>query len=564
MNVVSLFWNTYLSTVANRSVRYSVINEVLSDCSKNNETWREIIFLETRDTMRSVVFFLYAIVIFVSCFIIVSLNRLPNDFGKVALPVGFVDYSDSATQKASFPETKTLRRDSPSAPFLGDQTEQIPRIPKSEEAKIIPPAFTQVKEEKKVVPTQKVQKSIPVVRNGEKDSYVINPRSLLHKVIHYEPFVIPPPIRTRSMKFSPLQDFSEYYKFLKAASNRCDLDICKRPLKYLNQFSSWDCRKFPSLCSDPSAFLIMQEPKYLEGRVDIIENGVVSHNLDCGWPADHMKSENQFDSRLVGHFQGPLVPMVVPEGLSFQHFVDGVLPKLVILVDILRKEPSYTMAMDMRIVKGMPKQLLERMGLLSGTITSWDSLPWKNGQLYADKLIMGCKVPPLHPELWQKAQDLFDLPWKKEGWKQKRHIMLYLSRKQGTSNPGRDVVNENALLKELEQWASEKGFELVVFTASDYKTLDDLFMLLADVDVVLGPHGGAFYNMLFMRRGITVIEFVPDSRMFLSTAQAVHLIIYLQASLLGNNYFNIRAADKGHSNMYITPSLVLEILNSAF
>lgn len=515
--------------------------------------------------MRSgVVFFLYAIVIFVSCFIIVSLKRLPNEFGKVAKTITFIENSDSISQEMPFPQTEALRQDSSSRPILGDETEQSPIIHKSEEAKTIPPVFTQVKKEKKVVPTQKVQKDVPVVSDEKKDSYSIIPKSLLHKVIHYEPFVIPPPIRTRSMNFSPLQDFSEYYKFLKAASNRCDMDICKNPKKYLNQFSSWDCRKFPSLCSDPSAILIMQEPKYLEGRVDVIANGVVSHNLDCGWPADHSQSENPFDSRLVGHFRGTLVPLVVPEGLSFQHFVDGVLPKLVILMDVLQKEPSYTIAMDMRIVKDMPKQMMERMGLFRGTVTSWGSLPWKNGRLYADKLIMGCKVPPLHPELWQKAQDLFDLPWKKEGWKQKRHIVLYLSRKQGTNNPGRDVVNENQLVEELRKWSNKKGFELVVFAASNYKTLDDLFTLLADVDAVIGPHGGAFYNMLFMRRGITVIEFMPDTRLFLSTVQAVHLIIYLQASLLGNNYFNIRSADKGHSNMFIEPSLVLEALNTAF
>lgn len=515
--------------------------------------------------MRSgVVFFLYAIVIFVSCFIIVSLKRLPNEFGKVAKTITFIENSDSISQEMPFPQTEALRQDSSSRPILGDETEQSPIIHKSEEAKTIPPVFTQVNKEKEVVPTQKAQKDVPIVSDEKKDPYSIIPKSLLHKVIHYEPFVIPPPIRTRSMNFSPLQDFSEYYKFLKAASNRCDMDICKNPKKYLNQFSSWDCRKFPSLCSDPSAILIMQEPKYLEGRVDVIANGVVSHNLDCGWPADHSQSENPFDSRLVGHFRGTLVPLVVPEGLSFQHFVDGVLPKLVILSDILRKEPSYTIAMDMRIVKDMPKQMMERMGLFRGTVTSWGSLPWKNGRLYADKLIMGCKVPPLHPELWQKAQDLFDLPWKKEGWKQKRHIVLYLSRKQGTNNPGRDVVNENQLVEELRKWSNKKGFELVVFAASNYKTLDDLFTLLADVDAVIGPHGGAFYNMLFMRRGITVIEFMPDTRLFLSTAQAVHLIIYLQASLLGNNYFNIRSADKGHSNMFIEPSLVLEALNTAF
>ena len=114
--------------------------------------------------MRSgVVFFLYAIVIFVSCFIIVSLKRLPNEFGKVAKTITFIENSDSISQEMPFPQTEALRQDSSSRPILGDETEQSPIIHKSEEAKTIPPVFTQVKKEKKVVPTQKVQKDVPIV-----------------------------------------------------------------------------------------------------------------------------------------------------------------------------------------------------------------------------------------------------------------------------------------------------------------------------------------------------------------------------------------------------------------
>ena len=512
----------------------------------------------------SVVFSLYTVVIFVSCFIILSLNKLPNDFGSLAKTYAYVDNNALDSKSSQFSEPKAPMRETPGMANMADEKMQIPATQKAEKVIMEPPVIKQAEEKKIVVNSQEAQEDRSVVRNESKDPYHIIPRSLNHTVFHFEPFVIPPPIRTQSMRFTPLQDFSDYYKFLKDASFNCKSDICKNPRKYINQFSSWDCRKFPSLCSDPSAILIMQEPKYLEGRVDVIENGVVSHNLDCGWPADHSQSEKPFDNRVIGHFHGTLVPLVVPEGLSFQHFVDGVLPKLVILAETLRKEPSFTLAMDTRIKKEMPKLLLERMGLLKGSIASWEDLPWKSGQLYADKLIIGCKVPPLHPELWQKAQDLLDLPWKKEGWKQKRHVLLYLSRKEGTSNPGRNVLNEDQLVERLKAWTRKQGFEFVLFRASNYKTLDSLFLMLADVDVVIGPHGGAFYNMLFMRRGITVIEFMPDSPSFVSTSQAVHLIIYLQASLLGNNYFNIRAADKGRSNMEIDPSLVLEALNTAF
>ena len=513
---------------------------------------------------KPVIFFLYALVIFVSYSIIISVRKFPQEIGNVARTYSFVDDSVTENKESSLPQAESLVKKFPLLEGVDYKTTQIPNTQGVEKLIITPSIIKQVEEKKNIVPTQKAETKRAVVNTKREDPFTVIPKNINHTVIQFKPFVVPPPIRTRNMKFTPLQDFSDYYLSLKAASANCNSDICKHPRNYLNQFSSWNCSRFPSLCADPSAILIMQEPKYLEGRIDVVENGVVSQNLDCGWPADLSMIESPFDSRLYGHFPGTLVPLVVPEGLSFQHFIDGVIPKLVILADILRKEPSVTLAMDMRIIKDMPKLLLQRLGLQKSSIVSWERLPWKNGKVYADKLIMGCKVPPLHPELWQKAQDLFDLPWKKEGWKQKRHVVLYLSRSEGTSNPGRNVLNEKELVGQLQKWANKKGFELVVFKASNYPVLDDLFSFLADVDVVIGPHGGAFYNMIFMRRGITVIEFMPDSRSFLSTSQAVHLIIYLQASLLGNNYFNIRSVDKGHSNINVNPSLVLEALNTAF
>ena len=391
---------------------------------------------------------------------------------------------------------------------------------------------------------------------------MIVPRCLYHATYEYPPFVLPPPFRTDSMKFSSIYSVSSYFRLLKDSSRSCTLDICANPMKYINQYGTWNCRKYPSLCKEKDSILVMQEQKYLDGRVDVIENGVVSMRLDCGWPADHSLSEESFDPTTVGHYSGALAVLNVPQGLSFQHFLDGVLPKLVQLVDVIKNDTSIAIAMDMFISDSMPAKLLNRIGLGSHKIVGWHLLPWKNGKLYADKLILGCKVPPLHPELWQKAQTLFDLPWMKPGWTQKKHVILYMSRGTGTRNPGRHVLNENELTTAIDKYAQSRRFEFVIFNAKNYEDLDTLFDFLANVDVVIGPHGGAFYNILFMRRDITVIEFVPDSAAFLSTQSAVHLIFYLQSMLLGDNYFNIRVRTDGSSNMNVDPQLVLDILKN--
>ena len=89
-----------------------------------------------------------------------------------------------------------------------------------------------------------------------------------------------------------------------------------------------------------------------------------------------------------------------------------------------------------------------------------------------------------------------------------------------------------------------------------------MFEFLANVDVIMGPHGGAFYNMIFMRRGTTVIEFMPRSPSFHSTAEAVHLIFYLQASLLGDKYYSVVSGGSG-SNMDVDVAVVKEILKDS-
>ena len=79
--------------------------------------------------------------------------------------------------------------------------------------------------------------------------------------------------------------------------------------------------------------------------------------------------------------------------------------------------------------------------------------------------------------------------------------------------------------------------------------------------MIMGPHGGAFYNMLFMRRGTTVIEFTPSTPSFHSLRYAVHMIVYLQAALLGNKYYNVMT-NPISDNMNVDVDEVVSILQS--
>lgn len=383
------------------------------------------------------------------------------------------------------------------------------------------------------------------------------PKNVFHQHIDYKPFVLPPPLRVKSMTFTPFITTSQYYLSLKAPSSSCSKDICKKPADYINQFAKWDCSKHPSLCEN---LLVLEEPKYLIGNLDIIENGIIDVDYDCGWPARHERSLDEPEQGVYGHFKGSLVFLNVPQGLSFQHFIDGVIPKLVQLKELIQKDQSLTFAMDFSFVDNLPMKLLERIEIPFSHVVDYHSLPWMNNKLKADRLILACRVPPLHPDLWMNAQTLLKLPWMNDDWIQKEHVILYFSRNQNTRNMERRVLNEDEVVNTIGSFAKSHNFTFAVFNSNDYPDLDSLFAFMANVDIVIGPHGGAFYNLLFMRRNIKVIEFMPQDSSFLNMQWAVHLIIYLQANMLGNYYYNIQGPSSGIFDMTISTSILADTL----
>ena len=386
------------------------------------------------------------------------------------------------------------------------------------------------------------------------------PHLLKHIGFTYPAFVLPPPLYV-SDKVPRLEDVNQYFRSLKQVSASCKEDICVHPKSYLSRYSTVDCNKTPNACEE-SRILVMQEPKYLVGNLDIIANGSVDRHLDCGWPADHTKSlvPRPYHDDFI--YPETVVVLVVPQGLSFQHFMDGVVPKLVQLQEVIPQEPNALYVMDKSFLDPMPLKLLARLGIRESQIRDPSEMNYRNGYLRAKKLVLACQVPPLHPQLWRDAQKLFRLPWLEPGWRQQRHIVLYLSRSKGTRNAGRNVVNEGELLEAIRPLVEAKKYEFVVFDSHKYGTVDALFEFLANVDVIMGPHGGAFYNMIFMRRGTTVIEFMPRSPSFHSTAEAVHLIFYLQASLLGDKYYSVVSGGSG-SNRDVDVAVVKEILKDS-
>lgn len=87
--------------------------------------------------------------------------------------------------------------------------------------------------------------------------------------------------------------------------------------------------------------------------------------------------------------------------------------------------------------------------------------------------------------------------------------VLYLVREP--SDKIRSVGNQDELLQALAKRLEGTRYRLEVFRAKD---LDVDREQIARAKVLVGPHGGAFANMIFARPGTHVVEFLPLYRLF--------------------------------------------------
>ena len=79
---------------------------------------------------------------------------------------------------------------------------------------------------------------------------------------------------------------------------------------------------------------------------------------------------------------------------------------------------------------------------------------------------------------------------------------IYLSR---THQPlHRSVLNNT----EVEEYLKNKGF----YIWRGDMDFEERVHMFRDADVIVGPHGGAFFNCLFCKNDPLVLEFTPKSR----------------------------------------------------
>lgn len=269
---------------------------------------------------------------------------------------------------------------------------------------------------------------------------------------------------------------------------------------------------------DPGESLIFSERRFVQGEVVVIRNGVWRGKPDqsfgedrkCAYSSDYhwVRPDPQAQVSLE---VDKLFVFMTPSGSFFQHFVDRGWSRLFQIWSLLQADPEIMMLNPGRYAHPIVGQILKRLGIGPERLVS--SLPRERGKSHfirAKEMYFSCVAPHYHPYPYQKAAEILgvdmDVPL------DAKDTILYLSRSHGTSKKSRPVVNANAVVGALRHWVQVHGRNETVriFHHSDFPTLEALMQFMnRRVKVLVGPHGGAFYNQIFTSAQTVMIEFFP-------------------------------------------------------
>ena len=283
----------------------------------------------------------------------------------------------------------------------------------------------------------------------------------------------------------------------------------------------------------------MPTKEQLYGEIATIRRGTFSMPHDCGYRSNvsHVLEARDI---LPGRWIRSLVPMIVPDGGTFQHFLDGTLPKIIQALEYIQR-PQVKLLMP-RIRDSIIYEILEKLNISREKIVSYI------GSVGADYLVYTCVTPPLHPLLWQRARSLIGVPEKCLTPKTKAKIVI-ITRK-GCFNCGRLLLNKKELKSSLERKYSESS----VIEFQGPLNLSASISLFGSTGVIIGVHGGGLYNINFCPSNTTVIEIIP-TRPDGTVIAAAHQIFWTQSILLGHDYWRIPTKpdnDKGDVKVNIT------------
>ncbi|KAL6065310.1 DUF563 domain-containing protein [Balamuthia mandrillaris] len=264
---------------------------------------------------------------------------------------------------------------------------------------------------------------------------------------------------------------------------------------------------------DPSNNLLFSSKKFLHGEVSLLRNafynGAPDANfgkMQCGPASDYhwLKPASPSHSRSSPQAVEKMVVLCGPQTFAFQHWIDRGLSKLVQVWDWVSQNPTAkVLASGQR--QAVVNELWQRSGVEK---TRLIDVTQATGTVITEELVFPCVAPHYHPVVYQEARrrlGILDIPSTSKA----RNKVVYLSRNVG-KNTGRKVLNENNVRAALTNFFAARREELVIFDHSQFPSLSSVIEWFnSNAIALIGPHGGAFYNMFYCAADTLVVEFFP-------------------------------------------------------
>ena len=264
----------------------------------------------------------------------------------------------------------------------------------------------------------------------------------------------------------------------------------------------------------------------LTGIVEVIPNGTVHGDIDCGWRTN----SSVFTSRpkhVRDHYV-VLCPLLVSNSEYFQHFIDGVLPKLVQLSSIITF-PGITYLFRRPRDRNI-YEILEHVNLPGDSVAFYDG-----GHITSDYLINTCITPPLHPWLFSEAHNRLIRGFEDHN-KRLDKLIILLTRNRSRKG-GRRMLNMEYFISYLR---GRYGHRLYTFHGN--LTFSDSVKLFQRAHMVIGVHGGAFYNIIFAPHSTHIVELMPTtSEGEVMPTYIGHTIFWAISEMLNQSYWRINS-----------------------
>ena len=300
---------------------------------------------------------------------------------------------------------------------------------------------------------------------------------------------------------------------------------------------------------------LIPESSGIKGKIRIFKDGQAHRGIECGWDSNllefvYKEPDNTNLNTKRNYTADVLVPILTPDSHSFQHFLDGVLPKIIQVLPFLRL-PGIKLALQKPRDKVI-RRMLAKMHL-------YDRVIWVGGEekITSRIHINTCITPPVHPLLWKSMRK--ELGVNEEFSCELSQCKIILLNRAQSHNGGRNIKNQREIITYL---SKRYGEHFLVYKPQT--NLAKTKQLFSDARVIIGVHGGALYNLNFAPKDCHVIEILPTSRTGHVTRRLAHTIIWKMASMIGQTYWRIAVPPTdGFDNVILPVERLSQALDKA-